>query len=161
MTNGEHQALAVFEKYVGNIPLTDKMKKLGEEIIELAIAIGLKDNKNIKEEIGDCAAILLHIAYKLDPKRGLTEYILDASDKMEKRKKKARQPRRLNTTDISGTVKISMDRNTLPHDGQKVDFMAEDEIWRTGIYVASDDLFSFENGDFRSAWVVHKWRPIS
>lgn len=88
MTNGENQSIAVFEKYVGNISDERKVCKLGEELVELGIAIAKKDSENIEEEIGDCAAILLHIAYKHNPTQSLTWYIIQAAEKMENRNQK-------------------------------------------------------------------------
>jgi len=88
MTNGENQSISVFEKYVGNISQLKKVCKLGEELAELAIAIANNDYENIEEEIGDCAAILLHIAYKQNPKNSLTWYIMQAAEKMENRNQK-------------------------------------------------------------------------
>jgi phosphoribosyl-ATP pyrophosphohydrolase len=87
MTNGENQAMAVINKYVPKGVTTEMMvKKLGEELVELAIAIERKDERNIREEIGDCAFILLHILSKHDAdNEGIINRIVSAAQKMETR----------------------------------------------------------------------------
>lgn len=85
MTNGEHQALAVFEKYKKHISTQEKLKKLAEEVNELTWAFSKDDKENINEEIGDCAAIILHLAYRHNDTKTLINYILEAAEKIEQR----------------------------------------------------------------------------
>lgn len=86
MTNGENQALSVANKFLPDITEEQMIKKLGEEIIELAIAIERKDEINIREEIGDCAYILLHILSKHDKNNeGIVNRIVCASEKLATR----------------------------------------------------------------------------
>lgn len=87
MTNGEEMALATAEKYVSSLSDSDKVKKLAEEVLELAIALDKNDEVNIREEIGDCAFILSHILSRHDTKNGggIITQILIASGKMETR----------------------------------------------------------------------------
>lgn len=84
MKNGEEQALSVAKKYVDEITEEEKVKHLATEVVELGMAIAKGDKKNIAEEIGDCAFLLLHIASK-NGESGLTNPILRASRKMESR----------------------------------------------------------------------------
>ena len=67
---GEKEILGVCEKYFYmNTPVT-MVKKLGEELVELAMAIQEDNVEHIHEEIGDCAAILVHILSKFPKKYG-------------------------------------------------------------------------------------------
>lgn len=83
MTNEELIILETFEYYKGFITVEKMVQKLGEEVMELAMGIAAKDDKNIKEEIGDCLGILLHIAYKHNPDIPLMQYLVDNAIKME------------------------------------------------------------------------------
>lgn len=86
MTNGENQALTALNRILPNATPEKMVKKLGEELVELAIAVERKNEKEIREEIGDCAFILLHILSKYDSeKEGLINRILSAANKMETR----------------------------------------------------------------------------
>ncbi len=90
MTNGEKQAIAIANLYFPNITDEQQVKKLGEELVELAIAIERKDDVNIYEELGDCAYILLHILSRCKhefAKDGLVNAILAAANKVEYRNK--------------------------------------------------------------------------
>ncbi len=84
--NINHEAIMVAEKYAGEYTLEDKIKWLGEEFGELAMAIGANDTENIKEEIGDCVYLLLHIAYKKFGTVGFDSYLKSAMEKMLRRK---------------------------------------------------------------------------
>lgn len=80
----ERKALEIANKYLPNI-LTERMiKKLGEEVTELAMAVGANDQHGIIEEIGDCAYILSHMLSKYSDK-GLIVAIVKASEKLERR----------------------------------------------------------------------------
>ncbi len=89
MTHGEIEALKIADKYKGKLSDIDKVKKLGEELVELAIAIQENNDENIQEEIGDCVFLLLHILSRHNKSKhsninlGLVDVVLRASDKME------------------------------------------------------------------------------
>lgn len=76
----------VAEKYAGEYTFEDKVKWLGEEVVELAMAIGADDTENIKEEIGDCVYLLLHLAYQKFGTVGFDSYLKTAMEKMIRRK---------------------------------------------------------------------------
>lgn len=89
MTGGEHQALVIANKYKGHVSDEEKVKHLATEVIELARALEKGDEENIREEIGDCAFLLLHLLDRHDPKKiGIITAIVKASDKMERRHNK-------------------------------------------------------------------------
>jgi len=85
MTELEIKALQIANKYVGHYSKEEKIKKLGEEIIELAYALAKNDEENIEEEIGDCIFLLLDIATTNTMQMGLDYYVNLAAEKMEKR----------------------------------------------------------------------------
>lgn len=85
MTDIEINALIIANKYLPNINIEKMIKKLGEEVAELALGIGKDDKININEEIGDCAYILLHILSKTNPDKSLLDCIKEASLKMDYR----------------------------------------------------------------------------
>lgn len=84
MTRGEEQALATIKEHFPNVEPYEMVKKLGEKLVELAMAVqsGLEDD--VKEEIGDCAYILLHLLSKCE-NQGLITEIVKASEKLERR----------------------------------------------------------------------------
>lgn len=86
MTNGEHQAVATANRYKGDISDEDKVKHLATEVIELGYALAHEDETNIREEIGDCLYLLLHILSRHNPEKfSMTTMVLLASDKMERK----------------------------------------------------------------------------
>lgn len=86
MTVGEENALRAIEKVWPYTTDEKRMKKLGEEIIELAMALQKGDEKHIREEIGDVAFVLIHILSKYDSQKlGIIHYITMAQIKMEQR----------------------------------------------------------------------------
>ena len=68
---------------LGELDDVDILKYAGGELIELAEAVGEKDNTHIKEEIGDTMSCLIHLAIKhnIQPH----ELAHDIIVKMEKR----------------------------------------------------------------------------
>ncbi len=86
MTEIETKAIAIANKYVGQFSLEQKIKKLGEEVVELTLGIARGDMDNIKEELGDCFFLLLHIATTTIGSEGCDYYIQLAAEKMEYRK---------------------------------------------------------------------------
>ncbi len=84
MTNGENQALATLKRWLPNVTEEQIVKKLGEEVAELALAVGKGDKQNIKEEIGDCVFILFHLLNRTHPDNtGIVTSIVTASEKLE------------------------------------------------------------------------------
>lgn len=89
MTNGESQAISIANTYKGDISQINKLKKLGEELIEFTEAILTKSEKEILDEAGDMVFIILHILHKqgiANSKINLTNLVLTAAEKMERRK---------------------------------------------------------------------------
>ena len=86
MTNGENQALLIANKYNEEITNEEMVKHLATEVVELAIALEKGDKANIKEEVGDCLFLLLHIISRHDElKESLSSLCVMASEKMEMR----------------------------------------------------------------------------
>jgi len=87
MTNGEHQAVNIANKYVGYISEMDKLKHLGEEYAEFIEACLTKSEDDIYEEASDMIYLILHIISKrLPPDRiNMSTMVVNASDKMEYR----------------------------------------------------------------------------
>ena len=87
MTNGEHQAVAIADRWVGDISEMDKIKKLGEEFTEFIEALLTKSDEDILDEAGDMTFLILHILSKRIPpeKINLTNLVVNAADKMEMR----------------------------------------------------------------------------
>ena len=83
MTNIEVHAIIIADRYKGDISDEKKLHKLGEEMMELAVAFGKNDKENINEEIGDVAFVLLHFAKRMNPNKSLLQYIEEAAEKME------------------------------------------------------------------------------
>ena len=84
MKSEEQKALNIANKHLPNT-LTERMvQKLGEEVMELAMAVGANDHYGVIEEIGDCAYILSHLLSKYSDK-GLIVAIVRASKKLETR----------------------------------------------------------------------------
>jgi len=82
-THGENQAIAVAEKYRGDVSDQDRVKWLAGEVTELARAIENNDQQNIQEEIADCAYILCHLLSRHDPQeQSIVQLIVWASEKM-------------------------------------------------------------------------------
>ncbi len=84
MTNLEKEALKIANKYRGNVTEQDRVKWLAGEVTELARAIDAGNINDIRDEIGDCAFLLLHISSRYT-KLGLAYLIGKAAIKMENR----------------------------------------------------------------------------
>jgi len=89
MTSRETLAVMVADKYVGDLKTIDKLKKLGEELVEFTEAVLKGNEENIKEEAGDMCFIILHICHQLinDNEVNIMDFISVAADKMERRNK--------------------------------------------------------------------------
>jgi NTP pyrophosphatase (non-canonical NTP hydrolase) len=86
MTKQETRAVAIANEYVGEKSSIKRMHKLGEEVLELAMAIQSGDKRHIDEELGDVLYILLHVASRNNPKKSLADYAQDAAVKMIERR---------------------------------------------------------------------------
>lgn len=84
MTRGEIDSLELLKRHFPNADRISMLKKLGEEITELSMAIANGDEKNIKEEVGDMAFILLHILSTTETSGIITEIVI-AADKLQRR----------------------------------------------------------------------------
>jgi NTP pyrophosphatase (non-canonical NTP hydrolase) len=82
MNDKEKRLVAVADKYVGDITTAKKIQKLGEEMMELAMAVQEGEPKHIEEELGDCMYILLHIASRVNKKKSYLDYLFAAATKM-------------------------------------------------------------------------------
>lgn len=82
MSKLQKRAVDIADKYVGDITTAKKMQKLGEEIMELAMAIAEGEPKHIDEELGDCLYILLHVASRNNKKKNMDDYIRAAATKL-------------------------------------------------------------------------------
>ncbi len=86
MTAEEEKALAIANKYKGNITTEDKIKWLATEVVEVAMAFQSGSEKHTLEELGDCAFLISHIISRYDKENlGIIHYISEASEKMVKR----------------------------------------------------------------------------
>ena len=82
----------------GNWSTKDAIKKLGEEVQELTWGVARKDTKNIKEEIGDCALLLLKIMKDtLGEDVSLDELAVISAKKVRKRNLRNIQEHKLRT----------------------------------------------------------------
>lgn len=89
MTNGEEQALAIADKYKGNITTEEKIKWLATEVVEVGMAFQSENEEHLLEELGDCAFLLSHIISRYDKRKlGIIHYITLASEKMVRRNTK-------------------------------------------------------------------------
>lgn len=77
--------IAIAEKYTGDCTNAKKIQKLGEEVVELAMGIAEWDMDNMREELGDCLFILIHLKNRICPKITVDELLTLASNKMVKR----------------------------------------------------------------------------
>lgn len=80
----ERESIAIANKYKHNISTEDKIKWLATEVVEVSIAFGNGDNKNLIEELEDCAFLISHILSRYTD-CGIVEHISNAAIKMEKR----------------------------------------------------------------------------
>ncbi len=86
MTIGEQNALNAVEKVFPYTTDEKRMKKLSEEVIELAMALQEGNEQKIKDEIGDVAFVLIHILSRYDKEKlGIIHRITVAQTKMEQR----------------------------------------------------------------------------
>lgn len=85
MTPNEREARDILDKYLPNVTEEQMVKKLGEELVELSMAIGKNDRVNILEETGDCLFILFHILCKYKTDASLGNSIVLAAQKLERR----------------------------------------------------------------------------
>jgi len=87
MTNGEIQAVSIADRWASDISQINKLKKLGEELIEFTEAVLNKTPKDMREEAGDMCFLILHILSKemTQDEINLTTLVMNASDKMEMR----------------------------------------------------------------------------
>lgn len=85
MTQIEREALDILNKYLPNVTEEQMIKKLGEELVELSMAIGKNDRVNVLEETGDCLFILFHILSKYKNDASLGYSLSMAAQKLETR----------------------------------------------------------------------------
>ncbi len=78
----EDGLLNIANKYTGKCPDHKKVQKLGEEVVELAMAIASDDKINQIEELGDCLFILLDLKDRLCPDYTINDLIEMAAQKM-------------------------------------------------------------------------------
>jgi len=90
MKKKELKAISILDETPrANWSTKDKIKKLGEEVQELTWGVAKKDTKNIKEEVGDCALLLIQIMKDtLGEECSLDELALTTAKKIRKRKLK-------------------------------------------------------------------------
>lgn len=74
------------DQFVGKKTNAKKIQKLGEEMMELAMAVAEGDSAHTEEELGDCLYILLHLASGINPKRSINSYLKEAAVKMVERR---------------------------------------------------------------------------
>lgn len=74
--------VAIADKYVGDITTAKKIQKLGEEMMELAMAVQEGNAPHIEEELGDCLYILLHVGSRVNKKKSIMDYIHAAATKL-------------------------------------------------------------------------------
>jgi len=93
MTIGELQAVLTANRYVGDVTEIDKLKHLGEELIEFTEAVLTKSEEDMLEEAGDMCFLILHILSQRmsGDKINLTNLVVNAADKMEMRNNKLKQ----------------------------------------------------------------------
>ena len=87
-TVSESRSIAIADRFIGNkTPLNKRIKKLAEEVTELAMALQQEEYEgHIDEEFGDCIFILVHMASIYNPEKTFVDYLFDASHKMKCRK---------------------------------------------------------------------------
>lgn len=52
---------------------------------------------------------------------------------------------------------IAIDKKTLPKDGAKVKFFISNKGWKTGIFIATEQMFHHADDDFYFAYEVAEW----
>jgi len=84
MTQIELQCLSIADRYANHVSQSNKLKKLGEEVIEFTEAVLVKSKTEMKEEAGDICFLLLHILSKnmADEEINFESLVLDAAHKM-------------------------------------------------------------------------------
>ena len=96
MTKAENYMAVLADRFIGKQTNAKKIQKLGEEMMELAMAIAEGDSAHSEEELGDCLFILLHLAYGINPKRSIHSYLQEAAEKMVVRRTLPKSKKRKN-----------------------------------------------------------------
>lgn len=87
MTYGEKYALNTANRFKGNVTTEEKIKWLATEVVEVGMAFTTGNEKEILEELGDCAFLLSHIISRYDKdKKGIIHYISLAAEKWREEK---------------------------------------------------------------------------
>lgn len=74
------------ERYYPYLSDKQKLSKLAEEVTELNLAVAKHDPENIREEIGDCLYVMLHILHQKGfPDVGVNDLLKEAHDKLIER----------------------------------------------------------------------------
>lgn len=76
------------EEFLGEKTTQQKLKKLGEEVVELAIAVESGNTAHAEDELGDCIYILLQIAKRINKNKSLLDYARLCATKMVMRRTK-------------------------------------------------------------------------
>lgn len=57
-------------------------------------------------------------------------------------------------------MKVAIDRDTLPADGQEVTFKGTGDEWFLGTYDESEMAFITKDNVPYCAWIVYEWEPL-
>lgn len=81
----ETYALGVLKRHINHSDRVKMIKKLSEEVSELAMGIATENEENIEEELGDCLLILLHIKSTLKTETSILNIISETAQKVSYR----------------------------------------------------------------------------